>query len=65
MNLSEALKTLKDRPDWELVLSHLNQERESALMDFQHSDLTDNPTKLARLAGEIAALDRIIRTFDG
>jgi hypothetical protein len=36
---------------------------EAALMDFQHSDLTDNPHKLAKLAGEIAALDRVLRVL--
>ena len=32
-------------------------------MDFQHSDLTDNPHKLPKLAGEIAAIDRILRVL--
>jgi len=30
---------------------------------FQHSDLTDNPHKLAKLAGEIAAIDRVLRVL--
>ena len=36
---------------------------EAAIMDFQHTDLTDNPHKLAKLAGEIAALDRVLRVL--
>jgi hypothetical protein len=42
---------------------NLAEERDAALMDFQHSDLTDNPHKLAKLAGEIAALDRVLRVL--
>ena len=36
---------------------------EAAIMDFQHTDLTDNPHKLAKLAGEIAAIDRVLRVL--
>ena len=32
-------------------------------MDFQHSDLTDNPHNLAKLAGEIAVIDRVLRVL--
>ena len=63
MTLKTALLRLKDRDDWEVVLNHIAAEREAALMDFQHNDLLDNPQKLARLAGEISALDRIFRTL--
>ena len=63
MTLKTALLRLKDRDDWEVVLNHIAAEREAALMDFQHNDLLDNPQKLARLAGEISALDRICRTL--
>ena len=63
MTLREALTRLKDRDDWEVVLDYVAKEREAALMDFQHNDLLDNPQKLARLAGEISALDRIFRTL--
>ena len=38
---------------------YLKAEREQAIGDFQSSDLLDNTAKLARLAGEISALDRI------
>ena len=63
MTLKTALLRLKDRDDWEVVLDYVAKEREAALMDFQHNDLLDNPQKLARLAGEISALDRIFRTL--
>ena len=63
MTLKTALLRLKDRDDWEVVLDYVAKEREAALMDFQHNDLLDNPQKLARLAGEISALDRIWRTL--
>ena len=52
-----------------LVSGHENEQGvqllmdEAALMDFQHSDLTDNPDKLAKLAGEIAAIDRVLRVL--
>ena len=63
MTLKEALTRLHSREDWDEVLDYLAKEREAALMDFQHSDLTDNPHKLAKLAGEIAAIDRVLRVL--
>ena len=59
MTLKDALLRLRGRDDWEIVLDYLMAERESALGDFQSPDHLDNPTKLARLSGEISALDRI------
>ena len=59
MNLKLALSRLRGRDDWNLVLEYLADERNQAIGDFQSGDLLDNPTKLARLSGEIAALDRI------
>jgi hypothetical protein len=63
MTLKEALTRLHSREDWDEVLDYLAKEREAAIMDFQHTDLTDNPHKLAKLAGEIAALDRVLRVL--
>ncbi len=63
MTLKEALTRLHSREDWDEVLDYLAKEREAAIMDFQHTDLTDNPHKLAKLAGEIAAIDRILRVL--
>ena len=63
MTLKQALTRLHCRDDWDEVLIYLAKEREAAIMDFQHTDLTDNPHKLAKLAGEIAAIDRILRVL--
>lgn len=59
MTLKQALSRLRGRDDWEVVLEYLAAEREQAIGDFQSPDHLDNPTKLSRLSGEIAALDRI------
>jgi len=53
MTLKQALTRLKDRDDWDEVLCYLAKEREAALMDFQHSDLTDNPHKLPEAVSPI------------
>jgi hypothetical protein len=63
MTLRQALTRLHSREDWDEVLDYLAKEREAAIMDFQHTDLTDNPHKLAKLAGEIAAIDRVLRVL--
>ena len=54
---------MRAREDWEVIVGHIRIELETAMMDFQSPDHLDNPQKLARLAGEIAALDRLIRVF--
>ena len=63
MTLTEALKNMRAREDWEVIVGYIRTELETAMMDFQSPDQLDNPQKLARLAGEIAALDRLIRVF--
>jgi hypothetical protein len=63
MTLKQALSRLRGRDDGEVVLSYLTAEREQAIGDFQSPDYLDNPTKLSRLSGEIAALDRISQVF--
>jgi len=63
MTFKQALSRLSGRDDWNIVLDFLSSERESAISDFQSADYLDNPTKLARLSGEIAALDRIFQTL--
>ena len=65
MTIKQALDRLKGRDDWNIVLDYLLAERESALGDFQSPDHLDNPTKLARLSGEISALDRIYQNLKG
>lgn len=59
MTLKEALPRLHGNDAFEAVRDYVAAEREMALHDFQNQDLLDNPQKLARLAGEIAALDRV------
>ena len=65
MTFKQALDLLKGRDDWNIVLDYLLAERESAIADFQSPDHLDNPTKLARLSGEISALDRIYQNLKG
>ena len=63
MTFKQALARLRGRDDWEIVLEYLSAEREQAIGDFQSPDHLDNSIKLARLAGEISALDRIHQTL--
>jgi hypothetical protein len=63
MNFDQALSNLQVREEWDFILDYLSKERESAIADFQNPDYIDNACKLARLAGEIAAFDRVIQNF--
>jgi hypothetical protein len=63
MTFQQALDRLKGRDDWDIILDYLSAERESAIGDFQSPDNLDNPAKLARLSGEISAIDRILITL--
>ena len=63
MTLQKALLQLHAREDWDVILDHIKVELETAMLDFQSPDQLDNPQKLARLAGEISALDRLLRVF--
>ena len=63
MTFKQALSRLRGRDDWNIVLDYLNAEREQAIGDFQSPDHIDNTPKLARLAGEISAIDRIHQTL--
>ena len=51
MTLTEALKNMRAREDWEVIVGYIRTELETAMMDFQSPDQLDNPQKLARLAG--------------
>ena len=63
MNFDQALANLQVREEWSVILDYLTRERESAISDFQNPDYIDNACKLARLAGEVASLDRVIENF--
>jgi hypothetical protein len=63
MTFDQAIASLSIREEWDVIIDFITEQREIAIADFQSPDLTDNPSKLARLAGEIAAYDTIIRNF--
>ena len=63
MQLSDAIPKLSGLDQWEAILDHMQAELYSAIADFQNAGLIDTPQRLARLSGEIAALDRLLRTF--
>ena len=63
MTLADAIPKLSGLDQWETVLDYVQAELNSAIADFQNADLIDTPQRLARLSGEIAALDRILRTL--
>ena len=63
MNFDQAVSNLQAREEWVAIIDYLNTERESAIADFQNPDYLDNACKLARLAGEVSAIDRVIQNF--
>lgn len=63
MTFDQSIASLSIREEWEVLLEYIQEERESAISDFQNPDYVDNPSKLARLAGEISAFDTITQNF--
>jgi hypothetical protein len=63
MTLPEALASLADRDDFSVVRRFIGSQLDFCLADFQDPDLIDNPSKLARLAGEIGGLTRIVEAL--
>jgi hypothetical protein len=63
MTLDQAIASLSIREEWDIITEYLDAQREAAIADFQNPDYVDNPSKLARLAGEISAYDSILRNF--
>jgi hypothetical protein len=63
MNLDDAVKALKHSSEWQAILGHLRRDREALINDFHSPEILDNPQALARLAGEIASVDRIIKSL--
>ncbi len=63
MTLSDAILSLKGRDDFEVVRKFIEDQKDFCLSDFQDPELIDNPSKLARLAGEIGGLVRIVEAL--
>ena len=63
MTLDEAIKALQHNTEWKVILESLDKDREALINDFHSPEILDNPQALARLGGEIASVDRIIKSF--
>ena len=63
MNLDQAIKALEHNAEWKVILEALRKDREALINDFHSPEILDNPQSLARLGGEIASVDRIIKSF--
>ena len=63
MNLDDAVKALKHNSEWQVILEHLRRDREALINDFHSPEILENPQSLARLGGEIASVDRIIKSL--
>ena len=63
MTLEEAIKALEHNREWKVIIDALQRDREALINDFHSSEILDNPQSLARLGGEIASVDRILKTF--
>ena len=61
MNLDKAIKALQFNIEWKLILDALSEHREALINDFHSPEILDNTQ--ARLGGEIASVDRIIKSF--
>ena len=65
MTLDKAIKALQFNTEWKVILDALRKDREALINDFHSPEILDNPQALARLGGEIASVDRIIKSFKG
>jgi hypothetical protein len=63
MTLEKAIKALQFNTEWKVILDALRKDREALINDFHSPEILDNPQALARLGGEIASVDRIIKSF--
>ena len=63
MTLDKAVKALQFNTEWKVILDALRKDREALINDFHSPEILDNPQALARLGGEIASVDRIIKSF--
>ena len=60
MTLDKAIKALQFNTEWKVILDALRKDR-SLIIDFHQPEILENPQALARLGGEIASIDRIIK----
>ena len=63
MTLDKAIKALEHNTEWKVIVDVLRKDREALINDFHSPEILDNPQALARLGGEIASVDRIIKSF--
>ena len=63
MTLDKAIKALEHNTEWKVILDALRKDREALINDFHSPEILDNPQALARLGGEIASVDRIIKSL--
>lgn len=64
MSIERSITVLEGIPEWKSVLEYLNNERETLLNDFHSAELMTQPYVLARIGGEIATIDRILKQFE-
>ena len=63
MSFEKAVKALRYNPEWKIIVEALRNDREALINDFHSPEILDNPQALARLGGEIASVDRIIKSL--
>ena len=63
MTLAEAVEALRHNDDFKVILENLSKEREVLINDFHQPEILENPQALARLGGEIASVDRVIKSL--
>lgn len=64
MDLETAIVRMSADESWLTFVGYVKTERESCLSDFQNLEMVEKPQSLAYLAGEIAALDRLLKVVD-
>ena len=63
-NLKDAIAGLHDRPDFEILVKHLNDMKDGYIGDLTSTASVENPQILAHIAGCISVLDNLIREIN-
>ena len=63
-SLEEAVKGLKDRPDFEFILDHMRKCREGYIGDLTSTAVVENPQLLAHASGCISVLDLLLKEIE-